>query len=55
MMKQKHSKVMDLEHPNLTIQEYLLPNKQKISKEETQLIFRMRCKVTDVKMNMKGI
>ena len=55
IMKQRHSKVMELKHPNLTMQEYLLPNKQKISKEETQLIFRMRCKVTNVKMNMKGL
>ena len=55
IMKQRHSKVMELKHPNLTIQEYLLPNKQKISKEETQLIFRMRCKVTNVKMNMNGL
>ena len=54
-LKQGHSKVMKIEHKNLMMQDYLLPNINKISKEEIQLIFKLRCKVTNVKMNMKGM
>ena len=54
-LKQSHSKVMKIEHKNLMIKDYLLPNINKISKEEIQLIFRLRCKLTNVKMNMNGM
>ena len=37
------------------MQDYLLPNINKISKEEIQLIFKLRCKVTNGKINMKGM
>ena len=54
-VKYTHSKVKDLKHTKLRIQEYFLPNGiMKITKEDVQLVFKMRCKVTIVKMNLKG-
>ena len=53
-IKQKHSKVMELKHINLKMQEYFLPTKQEISKEDIQCIFKMRSRAINVKMNMKG-
>ena len=54
-MKNMHSKVKDLRHTRLKIQEYFLPNGiENVTKEETQLIFKMRSKVTNVKNNMKS-
>ena len=52
--KKKHSKVRKLEHSCIKIQKYLQPNKMKMSREEAQLIFAMRCRVTEVKINLKG-
>ena len=54
-IKQSHSKVKELKHEKLNIQTYFLPNKLDISKEDIQNIFRMRCQVVNLKMNMKGI
>ena len=34
--KKSHSKVKNLEHPNLEMQSYLVPNRLKVKKEETQ-------------------
>ena len=54
-MKNMHSKVKDLKHTRLKMQEYFLPNGvENITKQETQLIFKMRSKVTNVKNNIKG-
>ena len=36
------------------MQKYLQPNSTKISKEDAQLIFKLRCRVTHVKTNLKG-
>ena len=52
--KKNHSKVRKLNHSCIKIQTYLQPNKMKMSREEAQLIFAMRCRVTDVKINIKG-
>ena len=49
-----HSKVKNIEHTVLKIQKYLQPNKVRITKEECKLIFQLRCKVTNVKANMKN-
>ena len=54
-VKQTHSKVKLLKHPKLQIQAYFLPNKLNMCKEEIQYIFKMRCKVVNVKMNLQGI
>ena len=53
--KQTHSKVKDLEHIRLEMQDYFMPNGIKdMNKEEVQLIFKIRSKSTDVKMNRKN-
>ena len=38
----------------LKIQKYLQPNSTEISREEAQLIFKLRCRVTEAKTNLKG-
>ena len=53
--KQSHTKVKDLKHPVLKMQKYLAPNGNNIKQDDCQLIFKLRCRVTDTKMNMKGI
>ena len=52
--KENHSKVAHLQHFGIQMQKYLLPNDQKMKVEEMQLIFKIRCRVTEVKTNMKG-
>jgi hypothetical protein len=54
-IKQKHSKVKELKHVKLETPKYLLPNKYESSKEDIQSIFKIRSRVLDVKMNLKGI
>ena len=54
-MKSKHSKVKELEHLTLKMQDYLLPNKSNMKNEEAELIFQLRCRTTRTKMNMKGM
>ena len=54
-LKQRHSKVNELKHTSIKMQPYLLPNELNASKEEIQLIFKMRCRVTHVKTNLKGL
>ena len=53
--KLSHSKVENVEHCGINMQKYLKPNKTKISKEDSQLIFKLRCRVTKAKENLKGI
>ena len=42
--KKSHSKVKQLNHNTIKMQTYL----------QAQLIFKLRCKVTEVKVNLKG-
>ena len=53
--KHSHSKVENVEHLGIKMQKYLKPNQNKMSKDESQLIFKLRCRVTKVKENLKGI
>ena len=54
-MKNMHSNVKDLKHTRLKMQEYFLPNGvENVTKQETQLIFKMRSKVRNVNNNVKG-
>ena len=53
--KQMHSKVKELKHTKLEIQNYFLPNGYKMSKEEIQLIFKIRSRVIKVKKNLQGM
>ena len=52
--KENHTKVMHIEHKNLEIQKYLKSCNIKITPEEAQEIFKLRSRVSDVKMNFKG-
>ena len=51
--KYSHSKVDKVEHNELKIQKYLQPNKEMMNKEVSQLIFKLRCRVTETKVNLK--
>ena len=53
-MKANHSKVKSIKHKNLEMQKYLKSSELKIKQDEAQEIFRLRCRVTDVKKNFKG-
>ena len=53
--KSQHSKVRNIKHSSLRMQKYLQPNKLLIKNEESQLIFKLRCRVTEAKFNFKGI
>ena len=53
-IKENHSKVNSIKHKNLEIQNYLKSSEIKIMQDEAQMIFRLRCRVTDVKSNFKG-
>ena len=53
-VKNSHSKVQQLEYTCLKIQKYLQPNRTEIKREEAQLIFRLRCRVTEAKVNLRG-
>ena len=54
-LKNSHSKVKDIEYEIIKMQKYLQPNNIRISREETQLIFKLRCRVTNVKTNMRSM
>ena len=54
-LKNSHSKVKDIEYEIIKMQKYLQPNNIRISREETQLIFKLRCRVTNVKTNMRNM
>ena len=49
----KHTKANHIQHEFLRIQNYLKSTGVQITKEERQLIFKMRWRVTDLKMNFK--
>ena len=50
-LKECHFKVMKVKHFKLEMQKYLKSNPIKISQEEAQMIFKLRNRVTDVKIN----
>ena len=54
-IKQNHTKVKNIQHKEMKIQKYLLPNSCKMSKEEAQIIFKLRCRAVKVKDNIKGM
>ena len=53
-VKNTHSKVKQLKHHKLSMQNYLKPCDLKITTDEKQQIFALRAKVTNVKMNQKN-
>ena len=54
-VKSKHSKVLHLKHEIMNMKKYLKAHGVKSNKEEKQLIFKLRSRVTDLKMNYQGI
>ena len=54
MKKANHSKVKDVPHTKFEMQNYLKANQLKITQEEAREIFKLRCRVTDVKSNFKS-
>ena len=53
-LKNGHSKVMNLKYSKLKMRNYLKANRFRISLEECQEIFKIRSRVTDVKINFRG-
>ena len=54
MKKESHSKVRNVEHKKFEMQTYLKANGSKITQLEAREIFKLRCRVTDVKANFRG-
>ena len=54
-LKISHSKVKNVKHKMIQMRKYFMPNEVNATKEEIQLIFKLKCRVTDTKMNFKGI
>ena len=52
--KENHSKVKYIMHKTFEMQNYLKSNTIKTTQAEKQEIFRLRCRVTEVKSNYKG-
>ena len=53
--KSKHSKVLELKHTSVQMKKYLKPNPIQITREEMQYIFKLRSRMTEVKMNYQGL
>jgi hypothetical protein len=53
--KASHTKVLKLIHTKLKMNRYFLPSEAKQRKDESQLIFKLRSRVTYLKLNYKGI
>ena len=53
-VKGNHSKVMNLKHYKLEMQKYLKASQLKLNQEEAQTIFKLRSRVTDEKINLRG-
>ena len=53
-LKSSHSKVQKLKYHKLEMQRYSKPNQLKISKDEAITIFKMRSRVTEVKINYQA-
>ena len=50
-----NSEVEKVYHKMLQLRTYFVPNQMKTSKEEIQTIFKLRCRMTNLKTNMKGM
>ena len=46
---------MDLKHDKLKMQNYLKADNFRISRKEAQEIFKLRSRMTDVKLNFRGM
>ena len=53
-IKSSHSKVLHIKHTVLEMQRYFKSSKMDITQEEVRLIFKLRCRVTNLKTNLRG-
>ena len=53
-LKKKHSKVENIDHPNLTIQAYFSADDSEKTIKNVQDLFKIRSRMLEVKTNMKG-
>ena len=53
--KEAHEKVKILKHPSLKMQQYFKTSDKQMKIEDSQNIFKMRCRVTHTKLNMKKL
>ena len=54
-IKETHSKVKIIRYLRLEMQDYLMPNDaENLNKDEVQMIFKIRCRILNLKMNMKN-
>ena len=54
-IKIKHSNVLHLKHDYMKMKKYLMPNKMKTTRDEIQLIFKLRSRLTNIKKNYECI
>ena len=52
-LNESNSKVKEIQHNLIKIQKYLLPYSIKITKEEAQLMIRLKFRVTETKVNLR--
>ena len=53
-IKLSHSKVENMNHKMLRMRKYFMPSENNATKEEMQTIFKLRCRVTELKTNLKA-
>ena len=53
-LKKKHSKVKEIEHDDLEIQKYFLPDTVTKTVKQIQDLFKIRTRMLEIKTNMKG-
>ena len=54
-MKLSHTKVKNVKHYMLQMRKYFQPSEANATKEEIQLVFKLRCRMTETKTNFKGL
>ena len=53
-IKETHPKVKSIRYLRLEMQDYLMPDDaENLNKDEVQMIFKIRCRIPNLKMNMK--
>ena len=53
-LKLSHSKVENVKHKMLQMRKYFMPSEYNATKEEIKIIFKLRCRVTELRTNLKG-
>ena len=54
-LKSEHSKVRKLDYKMIKMRKYLMPNNEDVTNKEKQLLFKLRCRLTETKTNFKGL